>query len=249
MIFINFFYIIMIFNEDLIINLTNNYTSIISINDIKNNEKLYWGGNGIGDRWMNKKYNYAVIYSNKKYKVYSENDDNIPDELISNFIDNQNKGIIGIFVFSKRNNVINRTINKKIYKEIIKNNCIICGSNTDIICDHKNDLYNDIRVLNTKTQIYNDFQPLCNHCNLQKRQIAKIEEQNNKIYSAKNIKRYLEYNFEFPWEKKYYDKKDINCKKDTYWYDPVEFERKIYKYLLYTIPIITEIKTKIKVVQ
>jgi hypothetical protein len=82
-----------------------------------------------------------------------------------------------------------------------------------------------------------------------KRQISKIEEQNNKIYSAKNIIRYLEYNFEFPWEKKIYDKNDINCKKDTYWYDPVEFERKIYKYLLYILPINNEIKNKIKLIQ
>jgi len=236
-------------DEELIIKLTNNYTSIISINEIKNNKKLYWGGNGIGDRWMNKKYNYAVIYANKKYKIYSENNDIIPDKIIDNFIDNTNKGIIGIFVFSIRNNIISRNINKKIHKEIVKNNCVICGSNTDIICDHKNDLYNDIRVLNTKTQLYEDFQALCNHCNLQKRQISKNEEQNNKIYSAKNIIRYLEYNFEFPWEKKIYDKNDINCKKDTYWYDPVEFERKIYKYLLYILPINNEIKNKIKLIQ
>ena len=138
--------------------------------------------------------------------------------------------------------------NKKIYKEIVKNNCIICGSYTDIICDHKNDLYNDSRVLNTKTQLIEDFQPLCNHCNLQKRQISKNEDKNNKIYSAKNIKRYEKYLFHFPWEKKIYDKNDIECKKDTYWYDPIEFENKIYKYLLYTIPIIKEIKCKIKLV-
>jgi hypothetical protein len=237
-------------NDDLIIKLSNNYTSIISINVIKENKDLYWGGNGVGDRWMNKKYNYAVIYSNKKYKIYSENnEDKINDEIISNFVNNyKNNGIIGIFVFSKRINIIIRPINKKIYKEIVKNNCIICGSYTDIICDHKNDLYNDSRVLNTKTQLIEDFQPLCNHCNLQKRQISKNEDKNNKIYSAKNIKRYEKYLFDFPWEKKIYDKKDIECKKDTYWYDPIEFENKIYKYLLYTIPIIKEIKNKIKLV-
>lgn len=236
-------------DEDLILTLSNNYTSIISIDVIKQNEKLYWGGNGVGDRWMNKKYNYAVIYSNKKYKIYSENNTDIIDYDIINNYQNKNKGIIGIFVFSKRNNIITRPINKTIYKEIIKNNCIICGSNTDIICDHKNDLYNDIRVLDIKTQLIEDFQPLCNHCNLQKRQISKNEERDNKIYSAKNIKRYKEYLFDFPWEKKIYDKNDINCKKDTYWYDPIEFENKIYKYLLYTIPIIKEIKMKIKLIQ
>lgn len=42
---------------------------------------------------------------------------------------------------------------------------------------------------------------------------------------------------------KIYDK---NGKKDTYWYDPIEFERKIYNYLLYTIPIINAIKRNVK---
>jgi hypothetical protein len=135
---------------------------------------------------------------------------------------------------------------EKIKKEIIKNSCVICGTNTDIICDHKNDLYNDIRVLNTSTQELNDFQPLCNHCNLQKRQICKNEEKTQRIYSAKNIIRYKKYNFEFPWEKKIFDKNDINCKKDTYWFDPVEFENKIYCYLSYVIPILNEIKRIIK---
>lgn len=74
-------------NEELIIKLSNNYTSIISIDIIKENKNLYWGGNGVGDRWLNKKYNYAVIYSNKKYKIYSENnEDNLDDEIISNFL-------------------------------------------------------------------------------------------------------------------------------------------------------------------
>jgi len=59
--------------EELIIKLTDNYTKIIDIEIIKNNQKLYWGGNGVGNRWLNKKYNYSVIYSNKKIKNYSEN--------------------------------------------------------------------------------------------------------------------------------------------------------------------------------
>ena len=68
----------------------------------------------------------------------------------------------------------------------------------------------------------------------------KIEEKTNKIYSAKNIKR-LDIGIEYPWEKKNYDKSDITCKIDTYWYDPIEFEKKIRLYLTYIIPIIKEI--------
>lgn len=134
--------------DELIIDITNNFTKIISINEIKENYKeLYWGGNGIGDRWINKKFNYTVIYSNKKLMSYSENDnDIIPDNIINDFLennkDNRISGIIGIFIHSKRKNNKNRPINKTIHKFITNLSCIICGTN-NTICDHKNDLYND----------------------------------------------------------------------------------------------------------
>lgn len=242
--------------DELIVKLTNNYTEIISISIIRKYDILYWGGNGLGDRWLNKKYNYCVIYSNKKPKNYSENDyDIIPNELFEQFlhINNTNikgikgiRGIIGIYIYSKRMNIIKHPIAKNILKIIKNKSCVICGTTNDIICDHKNDLYNDPNVLNILTQIIDDFQPLCNHCNLQKRQICKNELKFAKLYSAKNIVRYQQYNFLFPWEMKIYDKNDKNCKKDTYWYDPIEFERKIYNYLLYTIPIINAIKRNVK---
>lgn len=232
--------------EELVIQLTENFTKILPTTEIKKYEKLYWGGNGVGDRWVNKKFNYCVIYSNRKPKNYSENDDDeIPEDKLHQFLDtNKGTGIIGIYVYSKRTNYQKRPINKNIHKEITKNSCVVCGSKSDIICDHKNDLYNDERVLKEETQIMDDFQPLCNHCNLQKRQVCKEEEQKQQLYSAKNIQRYKQYRFEFPWEKKIFDKKDIYCKNDTYWFDPVEFDNKIYCYLSYVIPVINEIKRK-----
>ena len=171
-------------------------------------------------------------------------------ELLQTFFDgNTGKGIIGIigiYVHSKRQNIQKRPIHKMILKKINERSCVVCGSKTDIICDHKNDLYNDNRVLQLGTQKLSDFQPLCNHCNLQKRQVCKEEEKNQKIYSAKNLVKYRIYPFEFPWEKKAFDKNDIQCKNDTYWFDPVEFENKIYHYTFYVIPVINEIKHKIK---
>ena len=232
--------------EELLITLTEHFTRILSTDEIKKYPKLYWGGNGVGDRWANKKFNYTVIYSNRTPKNYSENDDDkIPPEKLKEFLDcNKGKGIVGICVHSKRYNIQKRPIHKNISKEIVKHSCVICGTHSEIICDHKNDLYNDDRVLDTTTQELTDFQPLCNHCNLQKRQICKEEEATQKIYSAKNIKRYQKYDFDFPWEKKQFDTKDINCKKDTYWFDPVEFENKIYCYLSYVIPILKQIKQR-----
>ena len=100
--------------------------------------------------------------------------------------------------------------------------------------------------MNNKTQVIEDFQPLCNHCNLQKRQICILEQKMERIYSAKNIQRYKVYDFEFPWEKKNYNILDIHCKTDTFWYDPIKFDMNIYCYTRYVIPIINELKHKIK---
>jgi 5-methylcytosine-specific restriction endonuclease McrA len=235
----------------LVIFISKNFTEIIPRKIISNYNIINWGNNGIGDRWANKKFNYTVIYK-EKTKTYSENYyEKIPELLIKNFQENNNKngiGIIGIFVHSLRKKIINRTIKKDILNQIKILNCVSCGSFTDIICDHKNDLYNDERVLNTDTQLLSDFQPLCNHCNLQKRQISKNEIKNCKIYSAKNIQKYKIFPFEFPWEKKCFNVNDINTKFDTYWYDPIEFNNKIFLYLTITYPIISEIKLKIKII-
>lgn len=237
--------------EELVIKATENFTKILATSEIKDKYKeLYWGGNGVGDRWANKKFNYSVIYSNKNILLYSENnDDNIPDYLLNDFLENNNfnnNGIIGIYVHSKRIKNQYRNISKNIKRKITSLSCVICGT-TATICDHKNDLYNDMNVLDLKTQTIEDFQPLCNHCNLQKREVCKMEKQTGCLYSAKNIKRYQIYLFEFPWEKKVFDINDKNCKKDTYWFDPIEFDKKIYYYSSYIIPIINEIKYKIKI--
>ena len=234
--------------DELVIRATDNFTKILSTNIIKDEyTKLYWGGNGVGDRWANKKFNYSVIYSNKQTSLYSENDDDkIPIETLNQFLQsNKGVGIIGIFVHSRRINIQQRPISKYIHKNITSLSCVVCGTH-NTICDHKNDLYNDGSVLSLETQLISDFQPLCNHCNLQKRQICKMEEQTGQVFSAKNIQRYKCYLFEFPWEKKVFDKTDINCKNGTYWFDPVEFDKNIYYYSVYVIPIINEIKYKIK---
>jgi hypothetical protein len=238
--------------EDLVIQATNNFTKILSVKEIDEKyDSLKWGKNGIGDRWAGKKFNYTVIYKNGKTKLYSENDEDvIPHELLNEFINNNvlHVGIVGIYVHSRRLNIIHRPIRDDIQKRIKQNNCVVCGTSSDIVCDHKNDLYNDNSVLSIIEQSYTDFQPLCNHCNLRKRQICKYENSNEKIYSAKNIPQFSIYNFEFPWEKKTFDKTDANCKQDTYWYDPIEFNYKINKYSIYVVPVINEIKRKIKIV-
>ena len=237
---------------DILDKITNKFTKIIPRNILENYDNLSLSKNGTGDRWANKKYNYSVIYANKSIKLYSENDDDvIPADIYQDFSNMyktkaRGKTIIGLFVHSHRQNIVTRPIHTKISKIIKQQSCISCGSNSSIICDHKNDLYNDPRVLDVQTQNINDFQPLCLHCNLQKRQICKREQETNKLYSAKNIHKYKIFPFEFPWEKIAYDKNYIHTKSASYWHDPMEFNNKIYLYMMYKLPIITALKYKYK---
>lgn len=229
--------------EDWIVQASNNFTTIIPTNQIREGyPSLYWGRNGLGDRWAKKKFNYSSVLAND-INCYSENlSDEIPKDLLNAFLENNTgNGILGIFVHSRKDCIISRPIRNDIKKQISKLNCVVCGTNTTV-CDHKNDLYNDPMVLDKKTQSIDDFQPLCNHCNLQKRQVCIRENENGKLYSAKNIKRYNIHNFEFPWEKKIYDKSDKHCKIGTFWYDPVQFDENLFCYISYTLPIVNEIK-------
>ena len=44
-------------HENILSNLSNNFTQIISRSSLREHKKLDWGDNGVGDRWANKKYN------------------------------------------------------------------------------------------------------------------------------------------------------------------------------------------------
>ena len=76
--------------EQTILQLSKNYTKIIPTTELQKHKELYWGGNGVGDRWVNKKYNYSVVYRNKPPKKYSENEeDEIPITTINAFLQEQ----------------------------------------------------------------------------------------------------------------------------------------------------------------
>jgi len=105
--------------------------------------------------------------------------------------------------------------------------CVVCGNTSNLICDHKNDLYNDPRVLDSKTQELSDFQSLCNHCNLQKRQISKITRREGKRWGATNIPSLKHWGIDFTQGGETYDPRDTDAMVGTYWYDPVQFHRDI----------------------
>jgi hypothetical protein len=222
------------------------YESIIPRKSI-HNTILDKGKNGIGDRFANKLFDYTCIYNND-IKTYSNiDDDNTYTQDIIYFMDNYSnqgkKSVIGIKIHREKetDNKNKHTINKTIKEEIVKEPCVFCGKKDDINCDHKNDHYNDSRVLNTKTQKKDDFQPVCTSCNLKKREIYKKESNSGYLFDPRNIPHmkplldmiqddilYSEFGVE-----REFNPNDIENKVDTYWYDPVEFIKKIIRYLEY----------------
>lgn len=218
---------------------TNNFTTIMAKScltidgseDDHIKKSLNWGSNGLGDRFGRGMFNYTVIHKKGRTTRYSQDiDDTIDNNILQTFVDDSKKGrsgIIGLFIHSLKEKSTSRPIRDDIGIEVRKRSCVVCGSKSAVVCDHKNDLYNDDRVLSENTQNIDDFQALCNHCNLQKRQVCKDERKNRVLFSAKSIPQFSRLKFDFPWEKKEFDLTDKNCKVGTYWHDPLAFMDRI----------------------
>jgi hypothetical protein len=132
-----------------------------------------------------------------------------------------------IFGIKNEQQCCNHPIREDI-KEYYKNKaCVHCGTNTDLQCDHKNGLYTDSRVLNTKTQTIDDFQSLCRHCNCQKRQVEKKTKKTSIRYGATKIPSLAIFGIDFIEGDETINFEDVNALKGTYWYDPVEFMKYI----------------------
>ncbi len=112
-------------------------------------------------------------------------------------------------------------------REICKKPCVVCGTKHNVECDHKNDLYNDPRVNTPATQVLDDFQPLCKHCNDQKRQVIKQVKATGKRYPATSIPSLAPFGVDFTRGDESFDPNDINAMVGTYWYDPVAFMKEV----------------------
>ncbi len=120
---------------------------------------------------------------------------------------------------------ISQTIRIDIKKEILKQRCIVLGTNRS--CDHKVEVDHkdgrkiDERVMNTKTQTLDDFQSLSKPANDAKRQFCKECKETNLRYDAK----LLGYPISFiKGDINYTEKiKCIGC----FWYDPIAFRQKL----------------------
>jgi len=120
---------------------------------------------------------------------------------------------------------ISQTIRADIKKEISKQRCIVLGTNRS--CDHKVEVDHkdgrkvDERIMNTKTQVLDDFQPLSKPVNDAKRQFCKECKETGIRYDAK----LLGYTISFiKGDISYTD--EIGCI-GCYWYDPIAFRQEL----------------------
>jgi len=127
---------------------------------------------------------------------------------------------------------IGNHINKYFKENMFEYGCVNCGTHSELCIDHKNDLYNDEKVLNVNTQQVSDFQYLCNHCNIVKREVCQKTKKTGKRYGATNIKKLKCFNIDFILGDETLDLTNPNAMVGTYWYDPVAFMEHINKMFL-----------------
>jgi hypothetical protein len=118
-----------------------------------------------------------------------------------------------------------RNIRKDIKTILLLENtcCIICGTSSNLRVDHKNGYYNNPKALNKETQEKDDFQVLCNGCNLKKRSWNRKEMELRKRIPGTSIPLLEFFGVNFIEGDETLDLNDPNACKGTYYYDPIEF--------------------------
>ena len=181
------------YNED------THMSRVVGINEFINEYKTLLTQNGgswcRSSVWNNEKVATMNAAGNVNF-LWSPETDEEEQEVIKKFkmkndetkLTTKYKGnkiiYIGIFGIDDRDK--QRPIRDNIKAHYLKIPCVVCGSTSNLVCDHKNDLYNDPDVLNKEKQKLEDFQSLCNHCNLLKSSICKKTRKEKKISSYKN---------------------------------------------------------------
>ena len=208
----------------------------VHIKEFINKYSIIYSRNGGLARGWERKHQFIKVYNNGyiwySWDVGDDQKEKIKTEVEqfrkeNNYITYTGSGtqtqLLKIYGLQDKN--IYRPIRNDILQHYKEQPCCACGSRSNLVCDHKNDLYNDDRVLDIHTQTLDDFQCLCTHCNLQKRQVNKKTRQTNKRYGATNIPSLETLEVDFIEGDETYDKDDVNAMKGTYWYDVVEFHR------------------------
>jgi hypothetical protein len=194
-------------------------------------------GNGGGwsrfDGDFGRKYKVCIVRQNGKLRFSWDADEDqierlnqeLEDEGYSSFA--KGTSIMLIKICGVQDNSSARPIRQDIRDALKIKPCVVCGTNSQIEIDHKNGLYNDPRVLDAKTQTVDDFQPLCKHCNDQKRQTCVWQKKNNKRYPATLIPQISIFNIDYTEGDETLDITNVNSLVGTYWYDPVDFMNKV----------------------
>tara|TARA_R110000824_G_scaffold160538_1_gene335364 strand:+ start:1781 stop:2335 length:555 start_codon:yes stop_codon:yes gene_type:complete len=84
-----------------------------------------------------------------------------------------NKNTHIIYWGPQEDNGHRQTIRKDIQKKLSKLRCVFTGTTARIEVDHKDGRKDDARVMNTATQVEEDYQPTCKTLNDIKRQVCK----------------------------------------------------------------------------
>lgn len=179
----------------------------ISKEEISKNKTLDWGKNGAS--------RHGIFFGDNRYKWQKY-------PLSGRIEKIRTIGYSSNLLYGKY-----RPIRRDIEVYHKKMGCVVCGTFTNLVTDHKNDLYNDKRVLNISKQNINDFQCLCTHCNLRKREVTKKTMVTKKRYKATNIKGLSMFGIDFINGDECFNKDDINAMVGTYWYDVIEFNKYI----------------------
>jgi hypothetical protein len=117
-----------------------------------------------------------------------------------------------------------RPISELVRKELEGKPCAHTGfkgtTNNEMVIDHKNGRYNDEDVLDVKTQKPEDFQPLCNQANLNKRSYCNnVCIKIGKRFDAKT----LGYGVSYIEGDEKYEGTCVGC----YWADCIRFKKEI----------------------
>ncbi len=191
-------------------------------------------GNGGGwsrlDGDFGKKHKICVVKTNgtKRFSwTPTEKEINEIEIELLNYMFSKGTSIMLIKICGLQELSASRPIRTDIRKVLVTQPCVVCGTNSQIEIDHKNGLYNDPRVLNSKSQLIDDFQALCKHCNDQKRQTCVWQKKHNQRYPASKIPQLALFGIDFVEGNETFSETDINALVGTYWYDPVEFMKKI----------------------
>ena len=184
----------------------NGFSDWVSRITIDNNPNLNWGNNGAARHGIYFGDNRYIWEKQGKGKITALRTNGMSDDILYGHV---------------------RPIKLDIRKFYKTKGCVVCGSRSDLVCDHKNDLYNDPRVLSMETQTKEDFQSLCNHCNLQKKQVNIKTRKTGKRIGATTIPSVAVFGVDYTQGDETFDSSDVDAMVGTYWYDPVDFMKKI----------------------